>query len=132
MPTALVVCPSCSRHVHVGEAACPFCSVSVPQNLSPVPQGPRRPYYGKGATALALASALAATGCGSDDSPASTTVDSGADTQTSQTDTGVAPDTTTPVDSATDETATTDATSDATDANDADVFDTGGGVPLYK
>src|SRR5262245_39461753 len=29
-----VPCPSCSRHVRVAEAACPFCSAALPDDLA--------------------------------------------------------------------------------------------------
>ncbi|MGZ5970307.1 MAG: hypothetical protein ACXWP4_21705 [Polyangiales bacterium] len=125
MAAPLIVCPSCSRHVRVGEAVCPFCVAPVPAELIPVPPGPRRNYIGKGATALALASALAATGC----SDATTTPASdaaAADTQT-QSDTATTPDT-----QVEDSTTDTSSSEVATDAADADAPDEGGAVPLYK
>lgn len=128
MASALVVCPSCSRHVRTHETVCPFCSQSVPSGIVPAPAGPRRPYVGKGATALALASALVATGCGGDDAPTPTTDSAAADSST---------DTSSTVDSSADSSAdsTTDSTTDSAmsdSAADADVFDEGGPTPLYK
>jgi hypothetical protein len=32
---SLVPCPSCTRHVRIGESSCPFCSAAVPSDLRP-------------------------------------------------------------------------------------------------
>ncbi|MGZ3474416.1 MAG: hypothetical protein ACXWUG_09005 [Polyangiales bacterium] len=126
MAAPLIVCPSCSRHVRVGEAVCPFCVAPVPAELIPVPPGPRRNYIGKGATALALASALAATGCSDDATTTPASDAAAADTQT-QSDTATTPDT-----EVEDSTTDTSSSEVATDAADADAPDEGGAVPLYK
>jgi L-alanine-DL-glutamate epimerase-like enolase superfamily enzyme len=115
MASNLVVCPSCSRHVRVSETACPFCARSLPEGLAPVPHGPRRPYVGKNATALAII-ALAA-GCGSEVAPV-VEPDAGRDATTdTATDDAIGFDLVTP-DTAVEDTWTP--------------RDDGGPVPLYK
>jgi hypothetical protein len=111
----LVVCPSCSRHVRTSEAACPFCAKAIPAGLVPVPHGPRRQYVGKNATALALASALAASGC-SGDAAVVTPADVGAEAVVDSS----APD------------AAADTSADTADSTASDVRDEGGPVPIYK
>lgn len=119
MATPLVICPSCARHVRFGDAACPFCAAAMPADLVPGSRGPRRPYVGKVPTALALASALVATGCSDD-------------TSTPQADAATSADTTTPADTSTPiDTAVAD-TRTAIDSADSEVADSGGPVPLYK
>ena len=114
MSAPLVACPTCSRHVRLSESACPFCAAALPAGLVAAPLGPRRPYVGKGATALALT--LAALGCAgkTEESPADAAVDA------MTKDTGVS-------DSGTD----TGVLDTGTDTG-ADVMDTGGPVPIYK
>jgi hypothetical protein len=119
---ALVVCPSCARHINLHESVCPFCAAAVPSGLVPAARGPRRPYVGKVPTALALASALAAAGCGSED--AQSPSDVGAADTKSAPDTAVA-DTTAVIDTAVIDTA-------ASDVIDSDVQDTGACCPIYK
>jgi hypothetical protein len=121
MASPLVVCPSCSRHVRVADATCPFCAHAVPATLVPLPRGPRRQYVGKVPTALALASALAAAGCGGDVATiADAAPDTATDTMTADTATtfDVGPDT-----------ATIDV---AADVADSDVADDGSSFPIYK
>jgi hypothetical protein len=108
----------------MGESLCPFCRTAVPESVAPIAHGPLRQYVGKGATALALASALAATGC-SDDTPTTPTA-----TDSAVNDTATAADTTTSFDTNTPDTMTTSET--AADAIDSDVQDTGSSTPLYK
>lgn len=115
-----VVCASCSRHVRVGEASCPFCAAALSAELVPVPHGPRRSYIGKNATALAIA-ALAVGGCSSEDTVVGQPADVGVDT--SQIDSAAA-------DTRTDDTRVDDTHVDDTFASD--VQDDGGAVPLYK
>ena len=112
---SLVVCPSCSRHVRVDESSCPFCVQSIPGGLVAPPRGPRRQYVGKGATALALASALVAAGCGEDGGATAKTIDDAATTET-QSDSGAD--------------VVTDADADA--RADSDAADDGGSFPVYK
>lgn len=119
----LVSCPSCARHVRVGELDCPFCARPVPAGLVAGKRGPRRQYVGKGATALALASALAATGCG-DDGATAKVIEPQGDAQTD------APDTAT---FALDATGGEPDARDAGDARaDSDAADDGGHFPIYK
>lgn len=119
MTSQLVACPSCSRHVRVGEQLCPFCARAVPSTLVPKPRGPRRQYVGKNATALALASALAGTGCGGDVAtvtPIDATSETSGDTMIAPFDSGA-------------DTAKPDV---ATDVSDSDVADDGASFPIYK
>jgi len=117
MFTALVVCPSCSRHVRVDERACPFCVSPLPAALVPVPHGPTRRYVGKNATALAIiASALGAAGC------------AGSDTSTIAQPPDVATDSS---DSAALDTSVHDSLAPF-DGTASDVRDEGGPHPIYK
>lgn len=43
MKSRLVACPSCARHVRVGERACPFCAVEQPHASAVPPLFPRPP-----------------------------------------------------------------------------------------
>jgi hypothetical protein len=60
--TALVPCPSCSRHVRSSEAACPFCATTLPESLAAraVPSAPRRL---ERLAAFTFAASLAVAGC---------------------------------------------------------------------
>jgi hypothetical protein len=111
MPIYLVACPSCSRHIRLTEARCPFCGVTCPESLasSPAPVPPPRGLSRAGllrfnvlaAAGMVGGSAAYATvltsGCGgiastgmstsidtstSTGTPISTTTDTRADTQT--------------------------------------------------
>jgi hypothetical protein len=43
MKSRLVACPSCSRHVRLGERACPFCAAEQPPASAVPPLFPRPP-----------------------------------------------------------------------------------------
>jgi hypothetical protein len=43
MKSRLVVCPSCARHVRLGERACPFCAAEQPPASAVRPLFPRPP-----------------------------------------------------------------------------------------
>lgn len=60
--TALVPCPSCSRHVRSSEASCPFCATALPESLASraVPAAPRRL---ERLAAFTFAASLAVSGC---------------------------------------------------------------------
>jgi hypothetical protein len=61
----LVPCPSCKRHVRAAEAACPFCSSALPEDLAAgaIPSAPRRLSR---AAAFVFGASLAVAGCGTD------------------------------------------------------------------
>jgi len=65
MRPLLVPCPSCSRHVRVGEDACPFCRAALPASLRPTaaPEPPRA-RLARAALFAFAASAATATACG--------------------------------------------------------------------
>lgn len=61
----LVPCPSCKRHIRAAEAACPFCSSALPEDLaaSAVPGATRRMSR---AAAFVFGASLAVAGCSSE------------------------------------------------------------------
>lgn len=83
---SLIPCPSCHRHVRVGDASCPFCAASVPSDVRPVPSATTR--LGRGAL-FAFAVSVAACGGTTESEPAA---DGGTDTGATK-DTGTAADT---------------------------------------
>jgi hypothetical protein len=64
MPTRLLACPSCARHVRVSEVHCPFCGADC---SAPVGCGPPRAPSGRvtrlGLLAYGTAGALAVAAC---------------------------------------------------------------------
>ncbi len=81
---SLTPCPACSRHVHTGSTACPFCAAS----LDPVREAPifrASPRVGRAAILAFRTLALGAAGCGVAHVP-------GTDAGVIATDTGVEPD----------------------------------------
>lgn len=61
----LIPCPGCQRHVRMGDAACPFCGVSV--RSSTASRTVSRPSAGlKRAALFALSATVAASACGSE------------------------------------------------------------------
>lgn len=121
MSASLVPCPSCSRHVRVSDARCPFCASALPTSLAQkaIPGTTQRLTR---AAAFAFTASLAVAGCSSDPSPdAGTTTDVPAVTDTpSPTD---RPDVQTPVDSG--------SPTDAARPDSGTPDDTGGVMPLY-
>lgn len=148
MSASLVPCPSCSRHVRVGDARCPFCASALPNSLAQrvIPGTTQRLTR---AAAFAFTASLAVAGCSSDPAPDSGTpadvpVVTDAPTPTDRPD--VVQPTDTPA--VTDVPGTdagplddgsvmplygapVDAAPPPVDASDDDVVDSGGIAPLY-
>lgn len=133
MVGSLVPCPSCQRHVRVGESACPFCKGALSSAAtSRVTAGPTQ-RLGRAAI-FAFSASLAAAGCSDD---GSTMALYGAPADVVQPTDNASTDSTA-TDSATNDSATTDvqdaaradATTDAT-TTDRGPADDGGPVPLY-
>ena len=66
MAARLAPCPSCTRHVKVGSASCPFCSSAVPVDVPARPMPSTRPLT---RAAILFASAAAASACSSSSTP---------------------------------------------------------------
>jgi len=63
MPSRLAPCPSCTRHVKVGAASCPFCGGDVPTEV-PLRVFPARGGKPLTRAAILFAGAAAVTACG--------------------------------------------------------------------
>lgn len=130
---AFVPCPSCRRHVRDSDASCPFCAAALPTAASTAPTVPARRL---GRAALFAFAAMAA-GCGSSESP-STTTDSGGTTDSVATDgngndaedTGMVAMYGGPPDTGTPDTGT-DGGGDTKSDAPGDTNDTGGPAPAY-
>jgi len=69
MASRLSPCPSCTRHVKVGSAACPFCGGEVPTNVPLRAMPTSRPLS---RAAILLAGAAAVSACGGTTSTSAT------------------------------------------------------------
>lgn len=77
---ALFPCPSCARHVHIGEPSCPFCGDAMPEDAAARAIPPARKRLDRLAT-FTFATALVAAACGGTTSDNVPSTDGGGATQ---------------------------------------------------
>ena len=65
MTSRLAPCPSCTRHVKVGSAACPFCGGDVPVHVPARPMPATRPLTRAAIMFASVAAVTAAAACSS-------------------------------------------------------------------